>query len=38
MSISLGFNEDVSIARVQHSIADELLRHRDGFVHGHTEI
>lgn len=38
MSSLLSFNEDVSIGRIQHCIADELLRHRDGLVHGHAEI
>lgn len=34
----LGLNEDVSIGGVQYCIADELLCHRDGLLHGHTQI
>lgn len=34
----LGFDEDVCIGWVQHSITDEFLCDRDGFIHRHTQI
>ena len=34
----LGLYEDVSVGRVQHRVTDELLGHRDGLVHGDTQV
>lgn len=35
---SLGFDEDVSIGRIQHCITDELLSDGDGLIHRHTQV
>lgn len=35
---SLGLNQDVSIAGIQHSFTNELLGHRNRLVHGHAEV
>lgn len=35
---SLGLYKDVSVGEVQHCVADELLSHGNGFIHGHTQI
>lgn len=34
----LGFYQDVCIQWVQHCVADELLCHGDGLVHGHAQV
>jgi len=34
----LGLDEDVCVGWVQHGVADQLLGHRDGLVHGHAQI